>query len=79
MEGDFVVRLKIIPNVLGNRNITSWSIAFKGEQTFEAKKHSLAHACKLGSSQIIHTSIIGGGNVNGVSGFHQELWKSVGY
>lgn len=20
-----------------------------------------------------------GGNVNGVSGFHQELWKSVGY
>lgn len=60
MEGDFVVRLKIIPNVLGNRNITSWSIAFKGEQTFEAKKHSLAHACKLGSSQIIHTSIIGG-------------------
>lgn len=31
-----LIKRKRIPKVLSNGNITSWSVAFKGEHTFEA-------------------------------------------
>lgn len=58
-KADYVVWLKKIPNVLDNTNTTGWSVAFKGEHTFEVTKHSLSYV-SLVQSQRIHTSTIGG-------------------